>query len=167
MPWYEPLCFTGGDRVTIWCNSIDYVDEFGKLNNLATKLANQTDIIDKVDSWTLKFERYTNVYDLMDLGQPYNKSDFNQVLTQFLFSPKGGAYRQQFKFQNDVICGEPASDMLLSQITFQHRIFSGPEEQIPAMNRVKEIIKSANLTVGQVFPLSQGYAAWETDEVRR
>ena len=55
--------------------------------------------------------------------------------------------------------------MLLSQITFQHRIFSGPEEQIPAMNRVKEIIKSANLTKGQVFPLSQGYAAWEADEV--
>ena len=55
--------------------------------------------------------------------------------------------------------------MLLSQITFQHRILSGPEEQIPAMNRVKEIIKSANVTVGKVFPLSQGYAAWETDEV--
>ena len=33
------------------------------------------------------------------------------------------------------------------------------------MNRVKEIIKSANLTTGQTFPLSQGYAAWEADEV--
>ena len=118
-----------------------------------------------MESWTLEFEHYVNVYDLMDLSQPHNKSVFNQVLTQFLFSPKGGAFRQQFKFQNDVICGEPVSDMLLSQITFQHRILSGPEEQIPAMNRVKEIIKSANVTVGKVFPLSQGYAAWETDEV--
>ena len=138
---------------------------FSSPYSLATNLANQTDIIDKVESWTLEFERYVDVYDLMDLSQPHNKSVFNQVLTQFLFSPKGGAFRQQFKFQNDVICGEPVSDMLLSQITFQHRILSGPEEQIPAMNRVKEIIKSANVTDGKVFPLSQGYAAWETDEV--
>ena len=133
---------------------------------MAAELTNQTDIIDKVDSWTLEFERYGSVYNLMDFDhQVLNKSVFNEVLTQFLFSPKGGRYRQQFKFKNDLECGDLASDMLLSQITFQHRIFSGPEEQIPAMNRVKEIIKSANLTKGQVFPLSQGYAAWEADEV--
>lgn len=43
-------------------------------------------------------------------------------------------------------------------------MFKGPSEHIPAMNRVKKIIEDANLT-GKVFPLSQGYASWETDEV--
>ena len=33
------------------------------------------------------------------------------------------------------------------------------------MNRVKAIIREANLTQGQIFPLSVGYASWETDEV--
>ena len=93
----------GGDRVTIWCNSVDYVGEFGKLNSMAAELTNQTDIIDKVDSWTLEFERYGSVYNLMDFDhQVLNKSVFNDILTQFLFSPKGGRYRQQFKFKNDL-----------------------------------------------------------------
>ncbi len=33
------------------------------------------------------------------------------------------------------------------------------------MNRVKAIIKASNFTQGRVFPLSMGYASWETDEV--
>ena len=48
---------------------------------------------------------------------------------------------------------------------FTHQLFTGgPKEQIPAMNRVKNIIKSANFS-GIAFPFSKGYAAWETDEV--
>jgi predicted RND superfamily exporter protein len=43
-------------------------------------------------------------------------------------------------------------------------VFDGPKQHIPAMNRVKKIISESNLT-GKVFPLSQGYAVWETDEV--
>ena len=82
---------------------MDYIGEFDKLNSMAAELTNQTDIIDKVDSWTLEFERYGSVYNLMDFDhQVLNKSVFNEVLTQFLFSPKGGRYRQQFKFKNDL-----------------------------------------------------------------
>ena len=47
---------------------------------------------------------------------------------------------------------------------FTHKLFYGPKEQIPAMNRVKAIIKDGNFS-GLVFPFSKGYAAWETDEV--
>lgn len=48
---------------------------------------------------------------------------------------------------------------------FTHQLFTGgPKEQIPAMNRVKNIIKRANFS-GIAFPFSKGYAAWETDEV--
>ena len=51
-------------------------------------------------------------------------------------------------------------------LEFTHHLFSGPTEQIPAMNRVKDIIREANFS-GIVFPFSKGYAAWETDEVNR
>lgn len=47
---------------------------------------------------------------------------------------------------------------------FSHKLFSGPTEQVPAMNRVKSILANANFS-GIVFPFSKGYAAWETDEV--
>ncbi len=48
---------------------------------------------------------------------------------------------------------------------FTHRLFDGPREQIPAMNRVKAILEKGNFS-GTTFPFSKGYAAWETDEVR-
>ena len=40
----------------------------------------------------------------------------------------------------------------------------GPKEQIPAMNRVKEILRNANFS-SKAFPMCKGYASWETDEV--
>lgn len=55
----------------------------------------------------------------------------------------------------------------MSTMEFSHQLFErGPREQIPAMNRVKDIIESSNISSGNVFPFSMGYAAWETDEVR-
>ena len=155
----------GGDRVTVWCNGLDYVNELEQLDNLAKKLASQTDIIDNVDSWTGHFIDYVKLTEKESNSFPrLNESQFHFKLTQFLFSPRGGKYRQQFKFESDPICGEMSSKILLSDITFTHKVFEGPSQHIPAMNRVKSLIKNANLT-GKIFPLSQGYASWETDEV--
>merc|ERR1719312_2011775 len=49
-------------------------------------------------------------------------------------------------------------------MNLQHHLMSGPTEQIPAMNRVKQIIRDANFS-GRVFPMAAGYASWETDEI--
>jgi len=157
----------GGDRVTVWCNGMDYINEVEQLDDLAKKLADQTDIIDKVDSWTGHFIDYVKLTEKGGSGNGFprlNETEFHLKLTQFLFSPRGGKYRQQFKFESDPICGKMSSKILLSDITFTHKVFEGPSQHIPAMNRVKSLIKSANLS-GKIFPLSQGYASWETDEV--
>lgn len=157
----------GGDRVTVWCHGLDYVNELERLDNLAKRLAEQTDIVDNVDSWTGHFINYVKISSprgSFDGFPALNETQFRSKLAQFLFSPKGGKYRQQFKFEKEPICGEKSSKILLSDITFTHKVFDGPSQHIPAMNRVKRIIKEANLT-GKIFPLSQGYASWETDEV--
>ena len=52
----------------------------------------------------------------------------------------------------------------MSMIQFTHNLMNGPKEQIPAMNKVKEILKEANFS-HRVFPMCIGYASWETDEV--
>ena len=160
----------GGDRVTVWYAGLDYVGEMEQIHNLAVTLSNQTDIIDNVDSWTTKYLEYIQLpsYSLSSWDGDYrqfgNDSYFYHKLTQFLFSPYGAKYRPQFKFEFDPWCGYTAPNIYMTDISFTHKIFSGPSEHIPAMNRVKKIIADANLT-GNVFPLSQGYAAWETDEV--
>jgi predicted RND superfamily exporter protein len=152
----------GGDRVTIWCHGLDYQNELEKLDDLAKRLSDQKDIIDNVDSWSTHFLDYLKKMNLPKTNK--NETLFKENITQFFYSPRGSKYRQQFKFKSDPICGQKCPDILLSDITFYHKIFKGPSEQIPAMNRVKRIIKESNLT-GRVFPMSLGYAAWETDEV--
>ena len=52
----------------------------------------------------------------------------------------------------------------MSMIQFTHRLMDGPKEQIPAMNRVKDILARGNFS-SRVFPMCIGYASWETDEV--
>ena len=154
----------GGDRVTIWCHGLDYLNELEKLDALAKKLAGQKDIIDNVDSWTTHFIDYLQKVNF-DPAVNRNETIFREKMTQFFFSPRGSKYRQQFTFQGEPTCGMKCPEVLLSDITFNHRIFlKGPSEHIPAMNRVKKILKESGI-VGKVFPMSLGYAAWETDEV--
>ncbi len=160
----------GGERVTIWCSGLDYENELEQINQLALKLANQTDIIDNVDSWTTQYLEFIKLpsYQMPpwdgDFQQLSNDTYFSHKMTQFIFSPLGAKYRGQIKFEYEPWCGNSAPNILMSDMTFTHKVFSGPHEHIPAMNRVKRIISEANLT-GKVFPLSQGYAGWETDEV--
>ncbi len=129
-----------------------------------------------MDAWTTEFIRYHNEY-FISPSDParlphtltLSHSRFSDVLSQFLFSPIGGLYRRQFSFGTGVQapkCGEKAPNVSLSSLTFVHRVFSGPEEHLPAMRRVKDILASVNLTSGRIFPLSEGYTLWETDEVR-
>ncbi len=162
----------GGDRVTIWCADVDLYTEFDKLNMVAKELKEQTDIVDKVDSWTLEFEAYLDKHFEVNVSR-LEETEFKSRLAQFFYSPKGGRYRELFKFGpvsnttsalDESFCGEDLPKVLLSQMTFQHRIFTGPEEHVPAMNRVKDVIRAANIS-GRVFPISIGYASWETDEV--
>jgi len=53
---------------------------------------------------------------------------------------------------------------------FRFKKYHGPEEHIPGMNKIKGIVRNANLTFnsqgqGKLFPWGTGLVAWETDEV--
>lgn len=41
------------------------------------------------------------------------EEDWSYYLSKFLFSPGGGMYQQNFKFENDLQCGEPTSQILV------------------------------------------------------
>lgn len=160
----------GGERITVWLHDVDYTTEMENVWKLSNMLKNQTDIIDNVDSWVEKFVDYSKLSSPVlpsfsgDFDQFHDSLYFSHKMTQFLFSPSGAKYRSQFVFDQGLLCGYSAPRMVLTDLTFTHKVFSGPSQHIPAMNRVKNLIQDANLT-GKVFPLSIGYATWETDEV--
>ena len=69
---------------------------------------------------------------------------FMRKLTQFLFSPRGAKYKNQFKFSGSLECGGGSDGnvsrgnmtrVLVSQINYQHTSFQSASEWVPAMDR--------------------------------
>jgi len=165
---YNKVYFpSDGEAGTIYFSKTKLPEEIGKIEGLVAALESQSEILQNVDSWTSHYLEYVQSNNLVEQDMAVSlisQSVFRKSLTQFIFSPSGAAYRDSFRFQSDLVCGEEAPDILLFQLTYSHRLFSGPEEHVPAMNAVKKAIEHSNLT-GRVFPYAYGYAAWETDEV--
>ena len=103
---------------------------------------------------------------------------FMKTLTQFLFSPVGAKYKNQFKFSQPLECGDLTSlpKILVSQINYQHISFDSASEWVPAMDRVNLLVEESNITASNmiqdyenttdpVFPMALRYSNWETDKV--
>jgi len=156
-----------GEKVTVFMENLDLPADLLKLDKMHEDLAAETDIIVSFDSWYLDFKKYMNKYFLTQEGLPeetLTKEEFDSKLTQFLYGPFGARHRMLINFNEEPECGTPAPAMNLSVVSFTHRLMDGPIEQIPAMNRVKQILADANFS-SRVFPMCVGYASWETDEV--
>jgi len=156
---------SNGEQVQVFWSDLKLPEDLPKLESLHSEIANQIDIISSVDSWYTGFKDYMQKNFAED-GSIFELEtyDLKSRLTQYLFSPHGAQYRFLFQFDTDIECGQQVPLLKMSMMTFQHKLMNGPTEQIPAMNRVKDIFKMVNFT-SRAFPMAQGYAAWETDEV--
>ena len=167
--WFElnkELFPSEGETGTVYFNNVQLPQDIPKIDFLADSLRRQPSI-ETVDTWTLGYEKYVFDNDLVgnvSSVEQINSTLFRKTLTQYLFSPSGASYRGKFRFSDKLSCGDPAPSINLFEISFKHKLLDGPEEQIPAMNAVKDAIAMTNIS-GRVFPWAYGYAAWETDEV--
>ncbi|VVD03098.1 patched domain-containing protein 3-like [Leptidea sinapis] len=157
-----------GYSAMIFLGKIDYNTDFENVYEMVQKLRNETYITD-VLTWIEHFDGYV----LQNYGQNLKNTssvsddDFNKYLSRFLFSSVGGRFQVNFKFSEQLNCGYSASEINASSMSFRFRKFDGPEQYIPAMNRVKSIIKSANITTGDGYRSvwSKAFANWVTDEI--
>ena len=78
----------------------------------------------------------------------------------------GSRYQNNFKFDGDLKCGEPAPPVLVSSIEFSHPKFNvGPKNHhIEAMTWVKKKVAKGNFPTTS-FAMAQAYSRWEIDEV--
>merc|ERR1719410_1454659 len=95
-----------------------------------------------------------------------NSSVIKKELGTYLYSPFGLQFRDRFEFSKGARpeCEQESPDVIMFKIQYQHPLFSGPLEHVPAMNRVKDIIKEVNID-GRVFAKSIKYEFWEVDEI--
>ena len=85
------------------------------------------------------------------------------MLSDFLFSSYGSRYKPNFKFEDDLICNQPAPRIQATKFKLSYVKLTGPEEHMPARGAVRDLIKDANSPY--TFSHSRVYAAWETDTI--
>ncbi len=162
------------------------------LRNFTNAVQSEADrYLVEYDPWHPGFETYLKDYylernqEIDDISSEF----FHEKLTQYLYSPSGGRYRHLFKFENDTLleCGQSAPKVLvrnhsnlqfsmfekckffvlflqMSSIMFQHKQFYSTNEQIEAMEWLKELIAQQNFP-GKAFASAQPYSRWEIDQV--
>ncbi|GLH10958.1 NPC intracellular cholesterol transporter 1 homolog 1b [Gryllus bimaculatus] len=157
-----------GQDAGVYFGSLNYSAELPKIRNLIAEFKNQTDILKDVEDWYGGFEVYVNKnFNIRLPEENLTKADFHYLLSRYLFSPSGASFQKNFRFNGTLKCGEPAPPITVSSFDFKFKLFHGPEESLPAMNRVKHLVKKANFTTGDRFATVWGkiFANWVTDEV--
>ena len=155
-----------GWQAELYSERLDEAD-LGKVEELVSgleALKEQGEVIRGYDCWWSPFKTFveerTNLTGHVseDIG-----GQFPSLLSEFLHSAEGARYKSDFKFETDLLCGQPAPDITASKCKIDYFHFSGPETHIPARLAVTDIIKSVNSSY--FFSHSKVYSAWETDEI--
>lgn len=158
-----------GDSAMVFLGEMDYNAEFSKLYTMTQELRSEPYVVELL-TWVESFRNYVlknfNL-DLTNNTSMISDEKFNKHLSRFLYSPNGGRYQINFKFSQPLVCGRPAPNITASTMTFKFIRFSGPNEYIPAMNTVKDIVKSTDISTGDGYRSvwSKVFANWVTDEI--
>lgn len=140
-----------GEVGQIYIRGVNYSKNFVQLENLVNNLEGQSDIIKNVDSWVAQYKIFVEETDKEVDWTRLSEEFFMEKLIQFLFSPRGAKYKNQFKFSSSLECGSGTRDnvsrprVLVSQINYQHTGFESASEWIPAMDRVTMMVEESIL----------------------
>ncbi|XP_034247320.1 protein patched homolog 2-like isoform X2 [Thrips palmi] len=157
-----------GNSAGIYMGQLHYNEELKKIGLLVEQLKNHSDILMNVEDWWSGFQRYVKFHFRKDIeSEVLSDSDFNQYISQYLFSPSGARFQKNFRFSEPLECGKPASNITVASIDFFFRKFESSEQSVPAMNAVKFLVVNANFTSGDRFATvwAKVFANWVTDEV--
>jgi len=160
---------SSGEPGFVMVKYIDIPQEFFTLDTMIKRLeaTKEHNNIEKIKSWHFEFRDYVNKFKPIDASFEIlirNESFFREKFTQFLFSPKGASYQPNFEFSSPLKCGQPAPDVLLQAIEFQHNRYYRSSEWIPAMREVQQIVRETPFS-NDSYPLALTYINWETDAI--
>lgn len=157
-----------GHTAMVFLGELNYKNDFANLYNMLQQLDNEP-YVNELVSWIDYFYRYVLKNYNRDLrnSSTVSEEEFNKYLSRFLSSPVGGRFQLNFKFPEPFHCGVPITHIVATTLQFKFSKFFGPEEYLPAMNRVKNIVRSTNLTSndGYLSVWSKVFGNWVTDEI--
>ncbi|XP_075219371.1 patched domain-containing protein 3-like [Lycorma delicatula] len=162
--WYPDM----GQDAGIYFGKLNYSSDLNNICALANHLQSEKSIISELDNWCDEFFHYVNFYYKRDVpNEILSEQELRMFIGKYLFSPSGAKYNKNFRFADKLECGKLAPPITVASFDLKFKLFSGPEEALPAMNYVKDLLKNSNITSGDGFKAIWGkiFAHWVTDEI--
>ncbi|XP_020280912.1 Niemann-Pick type protein homolog 1B-like isoform X2 [Pseudomyrmex gracilis] len=154
----------GFDAFVIMGDNINYTSEFPKMVSLTERLGNAS-FIQYIEPWPIDFTKFVSTYYAIDLRTTKVTDDsFHFYLSKFLISRAGGKYQRNFHFNETFKCGNKAPRIVIATIDFKYKVFTSPNEWIPAMDNSKGIAKGAQID-GYVTVWCKTFGPWIADKL--
>lgn len=157
-----------GYEAGVYLGPLNYTMELPKIVAMAERIQNQTNILTHISSWTDIFKEFVEEFYKIDISRDQlTDAQFKFYISRFMFSSMGGPFQANFKFDKKLICGQPASNVKISSISFNFHKFKDRDEYLPAKKIIERIIRDANFTTEpeNVFLWGQVFGTWITDEI--
>lgn len=160
-----------GQGSRIYFTDLDYLADMEQIDNLLKDMeqlaAPEKNVIspNSIKFWFKDFIDFVNTERSEEFGtqtlptnKGYNNVSFQEDLTKFLSSSKGGKFVQDIEFHN------VSSRILLSSMSYQHPSFQHSDQGIKAMKEVFALVEKYNFS-GNVFATSQAYPPYLTTDI--
>lgn len=103
-----------GYEASILMGRLNYTNEFRHIHEMIANVENRTDLVHEITNWVMPFHEFVLTYhDKNIFDGNFTDSDFRTYLTQFLWSPTGGKYQANIRFERKLECGEPSPDIVV------------------------------------------------------
>ena len=157
-----------GFEAGVYMGRLNYTAELPKIISMANDIKEQTHILTHISTWTDPFQEFVEEFYKIDIRKTLlTDIQFKVFISKFLFSAMGGQYQANFKFEKNLVCGEPASDVKLSSIAFTFHKFEDRDQYLPAKRTIERIIQNAHFNADDenVFLWGKIFGNWITDEI--
>lgn len=165
---YDHFYPNEGHAAMVFLGEMNYNKEFSTLYDMAQRMRNES-YVNELVTWVETFQGYVQKNYGKDMRNvsAISDEDFKTYLSRFLYSPVGAKFQINLKFSQQFRCGHPATNITGSSMSFDFPRFDGPTEYLPAMNHVKQIVASTNISTGDGYRSvwSKIFANWVTDEI--
>jgi len=163
----EVLYPSNGWSTPVYTGPLDHnnMQQMDDMVNQIQSLVDSKMYMRYMDSWWTEMKHFANntknYGSWKEFATPEN---FPTVLGDFLYTGDGAKYKNNFIWDGELACGEPAPPILASKFNVGFYKFDGPEEHIPAKQALDQIVAGAKVSE-VAFSHVKIFAAWETDEI--
>lgn len=101
-----------GYEAMILMGRLNYTSELDKIRYMIQDVENRTDLVHEITNWVEPFHDFVQTYHNKDIfAKNFSDLDFRTYLTQFLWSPSGGKYQANIRFERKLECGQPSPNI--------------------------------------------------------